>query len=123
LGASIPTDKLDRLVSERLAERVLMPDRVGKLLAGLLERQTAREGDHADRMASLRAKLTDAQARLGSLYAAIESGIPDPTDVTLKDRVAAAKTEQDMAQVAFDRAAAELRPGARITADKIAVVR
>jgi site-specific DNA recombinase len=53
-----------------------------------------------------------AEGRLGRLYAAIESGIADPSDATLKERVAAVKTERDIAQVAFDRAVAEMRPNA-----------
>src|SRR6202012_5748754 len=35
-GRSIPMDKLDRLVTERLADRLLTPERVGKLLEGLM---------------------------------------------------------------------------------------
>ena len=48
-GRSIPMEKLDRLVTERLAHRLLTPDRVGNLLAGLIERQAARDEDHATR--------------------------------------------------------------------------
>ena len=96
------------------------PERVGKLLLGLMERQTAKNEDYSVRLTGLRAKLTDAEGRLGRLYAAIESGIADPSDATLKERVAAVKTERDIAQVAFDRAVAELRPNARITEEKIA---
>ncbi len=41
-------------------------------------------------------------------------------DETLKDRIAAIKTERDIAQVTLDRALTELRPEVRITQDKIA---
>ena len=119
-GRSIPMEKLDRLVTERLADQLLTPERVGNLLAGLVERQASKEEDHAARLSALRAKVTDAESRLGRLYAAIESGVADINDQTLKDRVAALKTERDIAQVAFDRAAAEINPRARITDDKIA---
>ena len=119
-GSLIPMDKLDRLVSERLADRLLTPERVGKLLIGLMERQPARDDDHAGRLASLRTKLADAEARLGRLYAAIWGGIADATDATLKERVASVKTERDIAQVAFDRAVTEMHPASRITEDKIA---
>jgi len=37
-GRSIPMDKLDRLITARLADRLLTPERVGKLLAGLMKR-------------------------------------------------------------------------------------
>jgi site-specific DNA recombinase len=109
-------EKLDRLVTDRL----LTPERVGNLLAGLMDRQSARDEDHSARLSALKAKLTDAENRLGCLYAAIESGVADPTDQTLKDRVASVKTERDIAQAAYDRAVAESSPRARITPDKIA---
>jgi site-specific DNA recombinase len=81
-----------------------------------MERKTSKDEDHASRFMALRAKLSDAEARLCRLYAAIESGIADATDIRLKDRVAAVKTERDIAQVVFDRAVAEMRPTARISA-------
>jgi site-specific DNA recombinase len=119
-GRSVPMDKLDRLVTERLADRLLTPERVGNILAGLLERQTAKDEDHAARLRALKTKLADAENRLGRIYAAIESGVADLTDLTLKARVAAVKTERDIAKTAFDRALAETSPRARITPDKIA---
>lgn len=119
-GRSIPMDKLDRLVSEKLAERLLTPERVEKLLAGLLQRQASKDEDHGKRLASLSAKLGEAEARLGRLYDAIQAGIVDASDPTLKDRLATAKTERDIAHTAMERAKAELRPGSRITQDKIA---
>ncbi len=119
-GRSIPMDKLDRLVTERLADRLLTPERVGNLLTGLMERQAGKDEDHAMRLTALRAKINDAESRLGRLYAAIESGVADLNDLTLKDRVAAVKTERDLAQIAYDRAVAETNPRARITDEKIA---
>lgn len=119
-GRSVPMDKLDRLVSDRLAEQLLTPERVRDLLVGIMERQTAKDEDYSLRLSALRAKLTDAKDRLGRLYAAIENGIADPSDATLKGRIDAVKTERDIAQVAFDRAISEMRPDARITEDNIA---
>jgi site-specific DNA recombinase len=113
-------EKLDKLVTERLADQLLTPERVGNLLAGLVERQASRDEDHATRLSALRAKVTDAESRLGRLYAAIESGVADIHDQTLKEQVTALKTERDIAQVALDRAAAEINPRSRITDDKIA---
>lgn len=99
-------EKLDRLVTERLADQLLTPERIGKILTGIIERQASKDEDYSGRLTALRAKLADAQGRLGRLYAAIESGIADPSDATLKERVAAVTTERDIAQVAFDRAVA-----------------
>jgi hypothetical protein len=46
--------------------------------------------------------------------------LPHTPPLRLKDRVAAVKTERDIAQVAFDRAVAEMGPDVRITEEKIA---
>lgn len=70
-------DRLDRLVTERLADRLLTPERVSPLLAGLMDRQTARDEDHAGRLTGLRAKVSNAEDRLRRIYAAIEEGIAD----------------------------------------------
>jgi hypothetical protein len=85
-----------------------------------MERQAAKNEDHATRLTALRSKITDAESRLGRLYAAIESGVADLNDQTLKDRVVAVKTERDIAQIAYDRAVAETNPRVRITDEKIA---
>lgn len=50
----------------------------------------------------------------------IEDGVADPSDPTLKERIAAVKTERDIAKAAFERAVGELRPEAQITAERIA---
>ena len=84
-----------------------------------MERQAARNVDHAERLSVLRSKISDADNRLRRLYAAIESGVADLNDQTLKDRIAAVKSERDLAQIAFDRALAETEPRARITNEKI----
>lgn len=103
-GRTVPMEKLDRLVTERLADCLLTPERVGALLIGLMQRQAAKGEEQANRLTALRAKVSDAQSRLARLYAAIENGIADPSDQTLKDRIAAVKTERDIAQAGFDRA-------------------
>lgn len=113
-------EKLDRLVTERLTDRLLTPERIGGLLAGLVQRQAAKDEDHSTRLSALRTKLTDAKARLDRPYGAIESGIADAGDETLKDRIATVKTERDLAQIALDRAVAETNPRAQITEEKIA---
>src|SRR5580704_6098962 len=52
--------------------------------------------------------------------AASESGIADPSDATLKERMATVKSERDIAQVSFDRAVAEMRPETPLSEEKIA---
>jgi hypothetical protein len=40
----------------------------------------------------------------GHLHVAIENGVADPADATLKERIAGVRTGRDIAHVAFDRA-------------------
>jgi site-specific DNA recombinase len=119
-GRSVPMDRLDRAVTDRIGEQLLAPERIGDLLRGLMTRQTKREADFATRLNALRAKLSEMESRLGRLYQAIETGIADANDPTLKDRIAAVKAERDIAKAAFDRAVGEMRLEARITAERIA---
>ena len=119
-GRSVPMDRLDRIVTDRLGDQLLTVERVRELLGGLMDRQSRREADHAGRLTALRGKLAEAEGRLGRLYQAIENGIADPNDPTLKDRLAAVRTERDIAQATFDRAVGEMSPAARITEEKVA---
>ncbi|RVH60113.1 recombinase family protein [Sinorhizobium meliloti] len=118
-GRSVPMDRLDDLVTGKLAETLFTAERVKTILTGLLERQAARSEDHTQRMTGLQNKVADAESRLSRLYQAIESGLVDFGDETLKGRVAALKAERDHAKAALDRAFAELRPEARLTEDKV----
>ncbi|MER2533593.1 MAG: recombinase family protein [Rhizobiaceae bacterium] len=119
-GRAVPMERLDGAVTTNLAENLLTPDRVARLLEGLLKRQTARADDHGQRLTALRAKWTDAESRLKRLYELIEKGFADLSDATLKDRITAVRSERDIAHAALDRAAAELDPAARITEERIA---
>ncbi len=118
-GRSIPMDKLDTIVTDSLASQLLTRPRVEKMLDGLIARQAQRSTEHSARLAKLKSRMTDAETRLKRLYDAIENGIADPADDTLKDRLANLRTERDIAKTAFERAADELSPQTRITDEKI----
>ena len=118
-GRSVPMDRLDDVVTGQIVEKLLTPERVRALLSGLIERQAARDADQSQRLTALREKFGEAERRLGQIYQAIENCDADVSDPTLKDRVAAQKTERDIARAAFDRAAGEVRPEARVTEDRI----
>lgn len=118
-GRSIPMDKLDTIVTDSLASQLLTKPRVEKMLDGLIARQAQRSTEHSARLAKLKSRVTDAETRLKRLYDAIENGIADPADDTLKDRLAGLRTERDIARTALERAANELSPQTRITDEKI----
>src|SRR5690606_21072688 len=90
-GRAVPRGRVDDTVTESIASQLLTSKRVADLLRGLMNRQAKRDDDFASRLTALRGRLTEAEGRLGRLYQAIENGIADPNDVTLKDRVAAVR--------------------------------
>ncbi|WP_457663457.1 recombinase family protein [Sinorhizobium medicae] len=118
-GRSVPMERLDNIVTARLAETLFTPDRVRAIVGGLLERQAARSEDHTTRIAVLQNKVADSETRLSRLYQAIENGIADASDPTLKERLDNLKSERDQAKAARERAFAELRPETRLTEEKI----
>jgi site-specific DNA recombinase len=119
-GQAIPMDELDTAVTERLASQLLTPERLTRVLAGLMQRQAGRQEDHAARLAELRRSVSDAESRLGRLYQAVETGTADLTDPTLKDRITRVRSERDAAKATLDRALGEVEPESRITSEKIA---
>jgi site-specific DNA recombinase len=88
-GRSIRMDKLDRLVTGRLADK-----------QGALDR----------RMAALAREAEDAGERLRRLYRLVEEGVA-PMDAILKERIASLKATQEAALGALERA----QSGARVT--------
>ena len=119
-GRTVPMKLLDDLVTERVLTQLITHERVTSIMSGLARRQAEREDDHRSRVDALRHKHHDADIRLGRLYQAIENGIADPADQTLKDRIATVKAERDSAKAALDRALSELDPENRVTEEKVA---
>lgn len=119
-GRSIPMEKLDTAVTGELSASLFTPDRIHAMLGGLLTRQAARNVDHAQRLSALQNKAADCDSRLSRLYEAIENGVADVADPTLKERLVTLKTERDNARIAHERVLRELQPEARITEEKIA---
>jgi site-specific DNA recombinase len=81
-------EKLDNLVAEYIEQRLLQPKRLEHLLSHVLDRRTERAERRRSRIAELRKRAAEADAKLKRLYDAIENGIADLSDPMLKDRVA-----------------------------------
>jgi DNA invertase Pin-like site-specific DNA recombinase len=118
-GLSVPMAPSDTLVIDEIVSQLLTRDRMKALLAGLFARQTARDEERAGHLGRIRETLTEKENRLRRLYDAIEAGAVGLGDPTLKERIARLCEERDLAQIAVDRAAAELNPDARVTEEKL----
>ena len=103
-------DRLDNLVVQHLEYRLLDPERLPELLAGLIDRHRMQAAKPDARLADLRKVVAEADAKLTRLYAAIESGVADPTDPNLKGRLTELKQIRDSAKADVERAEAR-EPG------------
>jgi site-specific DNA recombinase len=107
-GRSIPMEKLDSLVAEHIADRLLQPDRLEEVLASVLDRRQERAERRREHIAELNQRAAETDLRLKRLYDAIETGVADLDDPALKERVASLKAIRDQAQADAARAAAML---------------
>ena len=103
-GRSVPMATLDDLVAAHLEERLLDPQRLEEVLSVVLDRREERAERRAAHAAELRKKAAEADARLKRLYDAIESGVADLADESLKARIAELRSVKEQAQVDAERA-------------------
>ncbi|UYO54618.1 recombinase family protein [Rhodopseudomonas palustris] len=102
-GRSIRMDKLDRLVTEHLVERLFEPSRLTEMLSSLAGRRAEKEQSLNTRIAALQREVSDADEKLKRLYRLVEDGVTD-LDEVLKDRLNGLKAERDRARAALERA-------------------
>ena len=69
-GRSIPMEKLDRLVTENLMERLFKPERMSVLLASLAARRAEKAESLSGRLIALQRQTTEAEDKLSRARAA-----------------------------------------------------
>ncbi len=79
--------RLDHLVADYLEHRLLDPNRVQDMLAAHLDRREERDGRRRTQANELTKRAAEAEQRLKRLYDAIESGVADLDDPSLKTRI------------------------------------
>jgi site-specific DNA recombinase len=112
-GRSIPMERLDNLVAERIADRLLQPERLEEIPASVLDRRQERAQRRSEHIAELNKQADETDLRLKRLYDAIEAGVADLGDSALKERVASLKAIRDQAQADAERTAAMLESSAQ----------
>jgi site-specific DNA recombinase len=112
-GRSVPMEKLDRLVTDHLIERLFKPERLAAILSSLSTRRAQKAESVSSRLMALQQEVADAEEKLTRLYRLVEDGLTDLDDV-LKDRLAALKADRDRAKAALERAKEQLRPQIQI---------
>ncbi|HEY3044398.1 MAG TPA: SDR family NAD(P)-dependent oxidoreductase, partial [Vicinamibacterales bacterium] len=115
-GRTVPMEKLDSVVAEHIAHRLLQPKRLEQILSRVLDRREERAERRTAHVAELRRRAAEAEAKLKRLYDAIENGVADLADAVLKERVTELKAIRDQAGADAERAEGALdRIGPRIT--------
>jgi site-specific DNA recombinase len=116
-GRTVPMDMLDALIGSYLEDRLLAPDHLKELLAGLLKRREEHVERQKRRIADLKKQAADAEAKLTRLYEAIENGLAALDDANLKGRIAELRRIRDAARADAERAEAGDRRAPEITPD------
>ena len=119
-GLSVPMDKLDRAVVDHLEWRLLDPTRLATMMDQLLERREEWNERRRGHIAELRKRAAEAEAKLKRLYEAIENGVANASDLSLKVRIEELAGIRDQAQADAARAVAAVeRLGPAITPDSL----
>lgn len=117
-GRSVPMDKLDQLVTQHVAERILLPERLEALLQSVADRRLKADAEVQGRIEDLRHEAGATEDKLRRLYELVEDGLTDLDDM-LKERIAALKSDRDRARSALERIANRGVAG-RLDPDRIA---
>ena len=80
-GRSVRMDRLDHLVTQRLADRLLEPEWLTTLLSSLAGRRAAKAAAVDRRLAALAREAEEAEERLRRLYKLMEDGRDEVDDI------------------------------------------
>lgn len=86
-GVSIREDAADAAVIHHLENRLLEPKRLASMMDNIIDRRDAFVQRRSKHIADLRKRATETEAKLQRLYQAIENGMADPNDRSLKSRI------------------------------------
>jgi site-specific DNA recombinase len=107
-GRSMRIEKLDNLVTQHLADRLLQPERLTVLLSALAGRRAEKAAALDRRLAALAREAEEADERLRRLYKLIEDGRGEADDI-LKARISELRLVREKAQAALERAKSAAR--------------
>ena len=111
-GRSMRMDKLDLLVTQHMADRLLQPERLTTLLSSLAGRRAEKAAAVDRRLTALAREAEEGDERLRRLYKLVEDG-RDHVDDILKARIGDLKLAREKAHAALERA----RSGTRAVED------
>lgn len=113
-GTSIRDQKLETIVIDAMAERLLRPERLQQLLANLLDDSSAAVRERQARLKALRTERTRVDGAIQNMFDFIEQGVVSARDMDFAARLAAQRTrradlEQEILLVERQLSAADRR--------------
>ncbi len=119
-GITVPMDRLNEAVIEHLEKRLLDPARLEVLMDQLLDRREEWTSQRRQHVAELERRATEAETKVARLYEAIENGLVNMGDPSLKARIAELTAIRDQARGDAERAVAHIeRIGPEITLESL----
>ena len=119
-GITVPMDRLNAAVVDHLEARLLDPARLEVLMDQILERRDEWVNQRREHVADLERCATEAEAKLKRLFDAIENGVIDVSDSSLKNRIAELTATRDQAKGDAERALAHIvKIGPAITPESL----
>ncbi|UXC89487.1 MULTISPECIES: recombinase zinc beta ribbon domain-containing protein [unclassified Sphingobium] len=115
-GVSVPMHQLNQAVVDHLEKRLLDTARLEGLMDQLLNRRDEWAAERRLHVAEMERRATEAEAKLTRLYEAIENGLVDIGDASLKTRIAELTAIRNQARGDAERAVTHIeRIGPEIT--------
>ena len=93
-GTSIRDERLETTVIDALADRLLQPERMRKLLANLLDDSSAATREREARLKALRTERTRVDGAIQNMFDFIEQGVVSPRDTDFTTRLANQKARR-----------------------------
>ena len=119
-GVTLPMDQLNAAVVEHLETRLLDPDRLAVMMDHMIARRDDWVTERRLHVADMERRATEADTKLARLYEAIENGLVNMADPSLKARIAELTAIRDQARGDADRAVAHIeRINPEITAESL----
>lgn len=88
-------DRLDQIVIDEVASRIVHPDRLRALLEAYLKSASNRADDNKERLSRMRQAHKETEAAIVRLLELVEKGLMEAEDPSLKDRLIGLKVQRD----------------------------
>ncbi|WP_439543388.1 recombinase family protein [Hyphomicrobium sp.] len=94
-GLRIRMDRLDEVVTNEVASRILHPERLRALLEAYVRSSASRADDNKERLSRMRQTHKETQAAIVRLLELVEKGVMEAEDPSLKERLVGLKVQRD----------------------------